>query len=339
MTPRVVAILRKILRQRQKFHAYAICPMPNRLGMNRNRMLGVYFSAVRLLQPHHQHCAQIPSLFCQQIHSRQADFADAVRRRWPAVPIIGNQTRKNVALGPSALLAQQSPQKSLYWPPMRHIRSFPLPNETFRNSLHQSLFYLVSRADDQLISWLRLRRINRMGGQFQHARSMDFERPNAKSREVLGHTNDAIILIQINQIQRKQHAPGMNSARRDHPESFVGPHVEPSNQPFQALENSIRRGDAQTEEAFSCLVVYAVGRCFHVIPRALAVPAIGRSIHARSLTRIRASMRFLASTSFKQQSMLLTSGTAIPPLPCKVRRASRSIFRWSVACRVAPARQ
>jgi hypothetical protein len=127
-----------------------------------------------------------------------------------------------------------------------------------------SILHLLRRADHQLISRLSLRRINRVGRQFQHTGSLRLYRRNAKSREMFDDVNYLMILIHINQIKRKQHAHRMDAAGRYDPETFVDLQPEPPNQTLQTRKSRVSRGNTQAEETFACLVIYAVRPFIHV---------------------------------------------------------------------------
>ena len=129
--------------------------------------------------------------------------------------------------------------------------------------LAESTLHLLSRADQQLVSWLSLRCIDGVRRQFQHTCGLRLQGRNTESREMLDDVDYLLVIIHIDQIQREQHAHGMNSAGRHDPESLINPQLEFSNQPFQARERRIGRGDTQTEETFAGLVVYAVCPSIH----------------------------------------------------------------------------
>jgi hypothetical protein len=80
---------------------------------------------------------------------------------------------------------------------------------------------------------------------------------------MLDQMNDAMVPVQVDQIQRKQYTQGMNSARRHHPDSFIGFEAQLPNQPSQARKRGIRGGDAEAEEGFPGLVIYAILPSFH----------------------------------------------------------------------------
>src|ERR1017187_4958973 len=80
---------------------------------------------------------------------------------------------------------------------------------------------------------------------------------------MLDQMNDAMVPVQVDQIQREQYTQRMNSARRHHPDSFIGFEAQLPNQPSQARKRSIRGGDAEAEEGFPGLVVHAVLPSFH----------------------------------------------------------------------------
>jgi hypothetical protein len=80
---------------------------------------------------------------------------------------------------------------------------------------------------------------------------------------MLDQMNDAMVPVQVDQIQREQYTQSMNSARRHHPDSFIGFEAQLPNQPSQARKRGIRGGDAKAEEGFPGLVIYAILPSFH----------------------------------------------------------------------------
>jgi hypothetical protein len=124
-------------------------------------------------------------------------------------------------------------------------------------------FDLFDRADDQLITWLGLRRIDRMGRQLKYACCLNPQRRNPESGEMLDNVDDAMVLVQVDQIKGKENAQCMNSLRRYYPQSFVKFELQSSDQPLESRKDSVCRGDPQAKEAFASLVIYAVRSSIH----------------------------------------------------------------------------
>src|ERR1035438_367869 len=80
---------------------------------------------------------------------------------------------------------------------------------------------------------------------------------------MLDQMNDAMVPVQLGPLPSNQHTQGMNSARRHPPDSFIGFEAQLPNQPSQARKRGIRGGDAEAEEGFPGLVIYAVLASFH----------------------------------------------------------------------------
>src|SRR6185312_3226774 len=98
---------------------------------------------------------------------------------------------------------------------------------------------------------------------FQNTCGLDPQGRNTESGEVLYKMDDAIVLVEVNQIEGEQDTQGMNSTRRYDPHPFIEPQPELSNQPSQTREGSIRQSDAQAKKAFASLVVHAIRLSFH----------------------------------------------------------------------------
>ncbi len=127
----------------------------------------------------------------------------------------------------------------------------------------QPAFDLFGRADDQLIAGLGLRSVYGMGWQFQHTCCLNAKGCDAEPRKVFDNMNHFVVFIEIDEIQRKQHAQGMNSLRRHYPEPFIELEPQFSNQASEPCEGVVRRNNTQTEKALASLVVYAVCMSLH----------------------------------------------------------------------------
>src|ERR1019366_2060394 len=109
-----------------------------------------------------------------------------------------------------------------------------------------------------------------------------------KRGKMLNQVNDPMMLVKIDQIERNEHPQRMNSAGRHDPDALVGLEVDLADQSSQASEGRIRRSDPQAEEAFACLVVYAVLPSFHISPpktSARGPQSSGRPINNESRRR------------------------------------------------------
>src|SRR6266496_6716340 len=89
--------------------------------------------------------------------------------------------------------------------------------------------------------------------------------------------NDSIVLVEIDQIERKKQSQCMDPPGRHDPYALIGPELQPSNQPSEARKDRIRSRDIQAEEAFARLVVYAVRPSFHSSPDLGDCSTAGRS--------------------------------------------------------------
>jgi hypothetical protein len=105
-----------------------------------------------------------------------------------------------------------------------------------------------------------------MGCKLQHARRLTPEGSDAKGWEVLLEMNDAVMLIQIDEIERNHNSHGMNSAGGHDPDAFIGLEAAPADQPTETREGGISSGDAQAEEALTGLVVDAQLLFLHELP-------------------------------------------------------------------------
>src|ERR1700733_16015048 len=87
---------------------------------------------------------------------------------------------------------------------------------------------------------------------------------------------DAMILIQVNQVQGHQYPKRMHAPRRHQPYAFVVPKLQPPNKSPQARKNSICSRDRKAQEGFSGLVVHAIFLSLHSsrLWRVLTGPAL-----------------------------------------------------------------
>jgi hypothetical protein len=100
---------------------------------------------------------------------------------------------------------------------------------------------------------------------------MRSQRGDTKTGKMFDDVNNLMVLIQVNQVERKQYAHGVDSTRRDDPESFIDSQLKSSNQPSQARKGRIRRSNTEAEEAFARLVVDAVCTNIHFFTLGRAV--------------------------------------------------------------------
>ncbi len=220
---RMGGTLRPLRKARQKSKSDPIAARPDDLRIHRNRSLGIGSRSTRSLQRHRDHGAWVPALFCQQVQSTQTCIEYAVRHRLCAIPVVGHQRERRVPLCLSAILAKKaiSNHRSLASRHSSAVQINPFP--FFVRCRPQPLLHLLGNADQKLVPYLGLRRINSVGGQFQHTFRVRSQRRNAKGRKMLHQMNHSMLLIQINQVERNQHSQRVNPARRDNPYSLVGP--------------------------------------------------------------------------------------------------------------------
>jgi hypothetical protein len=84
--------------------------------------------------------------------------------------------------------------------------------------------------DQQAIAHLRLRTVNRVRRELQHARGLSPDRGNPESAEMLDEMNDTRFLVEVYEIDRKEHADRVNAARWNHPDPIVGSQLQLSYQ-------------------------------------------------------------------------------------------------------------
>jgi hypothetical protein len=96
----------------------------------------------------------------------------------------------------------------------------------------EATFDFFNRADDQLIAWLGLGRIDRVGRQLKHAGCLDPQWRDAEPGKMLDDMYDPVVLIQVDQVEREEHTQCMNSLRGHYPESLVELELQPSDEPF-----------------------------------------------------------------------------------------------------------
>src|ERR1700677_576270 len=154
------------------------------------------------------------------------------------------------------------------------------------------MLHLFRNADHQLISRLRLRKIDGVGRQLQPAFCLCFQGPDTKRRKIFDEVNDPVVLVKVNQVERKKQSQCMNPPRRNDPYALIGPELQPSNQSPQAREDRVRSPDIQAEETFPRLVVHAIRPSFHSDPLALtSVRLTGHYLHCRLLLKLDAAAR------------------------------------------------
>jgi hypothetical protein len=120
-------------------------------------------------------------------------------------------------------------------------------------------------------------------GQLQYTCSLRLQWRDSKCGKVFDEVNDAKVIIEINQVDRKQHAQRMNTAGRDHPDAFIKSEPESSDQSFESSEGRIGRRDTQAQKALAGVVVCAICPSFQVVSlpseskrRTSKSPCIGR---------------------------------------------------------------
>ena len=74
--------------------------------------------------------------------------------------------------------------------------------------------------------------------------------------------NHPVVRIQVDQIDRKQHADRMNPVRRREPDAIVGFQADSSQCSAQAHQQSVRGNHAKSEERLAGSIEYAISS-FH----------------------------------------------------------------------------
>lgn len=92
---------------------------------------------------------------------------------------------------------------------------------------------------------------------------MNFKGGDAEPGEVFDGMDDLLAFIQIDEVEREEHAESVNALRGNDPEAFIELESEFPDQALEAREHGVRRSDAQTEEALAGLIVDAVGLFLH----------------------------------------------------------------------------
>src|ERR1700749_2624749 len=80
-----------------------------------------------------------------------------------------------------------------------------------------------------------------------------------------------VSFVEVNQIQRKEYAKRMNSARGKYPEAFVYPQSDLSDQAFQTRNCRVCRQNAKAKETLARLVVYAISSFLHLSVGSMAI--------------------------------------------------------------------
>jgi hypothetical protein len=93
--------------------------------------------------------------------------------------------------------------------------------------------HLGLRANHQPIAHLRLRSVNGVRRQFQHAGRLSSNRGNPKSAEMLDEMYDPQLFVEVYEVDRKEHADRVDAARWNHPDPIVGSQPQLS---YQTLE-------------------------------------------------------------------------------------------------------
>lgn len=102
-----------------------------------------------------------------------------------------------------------------------------------------------------------------MSRQLEHACGLNSKWRNTESGEMLDDMNDLVVLIEVDEIEGKEHTQGVNSLRRHYPEPLIELELQLSDESFEACEDGIGRSHPQAEKAFASLVIYAVGSSIH----------------------------------------------------------------------------
>ena len=130
--------------------------------------------------------------------------------------------------------------------------------ESFQAALH-----LFGGADDQLVSGLRLRRIDGVGGQREHAGGLNGLSAGAEGRKRFDGVEDPAVRIQVKEVEREEHTGLGDSAEWRQPESLTGLQFERFDPGFELVHRRVGDGDFKAKEALAGLVVGTVIPRFH----------------------------------------------------------------------------
>src|ERR1035437_1576524 len=263
------------LRQ-DKRQANAIRTPANHLQLHGNGEFGVFISAVRPLQGHGDQGAQGPALLSEQVQPGRTGVPDAVHHQVGAVPAIGDWAGPHWPAHLAAIVRDPTFPRNRAPHFRLETAHFNCPVEA--GSAAQPELHLIGHADHELVAGFGLGRIDGVRRQRQQTGSIGFQRGHAKSWERLDDMNDAIVFVQIDQIDGGGQArgEGMKPRRRHHPEALIVPECAPSDQHLEARRQSIGRGNPQAEKTFAGLVVNAEPLSFHFFSQSGKYPATRR---------------------------------------------------------------
>ena len=129
----------------------------------------------------------------------------------------------------------------------------------------EAAHHVLGSADEELVAGQGLRGIDGVDGKFEHAGGVRIDGRDAETREVFDDLEDAVVVVKIEEVEREQDPDGVDAAGGHNPETFVETEAQPADEAAKACEGGVGRGDAQAEEAFARLVIYAVGLSAHCI--------------------------------------------------------------------------
>jgi hypothetical protein len=90
--------------------------------------------------------------------------------------------------------------------------------------------------------------------QLQNAVTVTPDRRDPKCAQAFNEVHNAVICVEIKNIDRKQHEDGVDTLRWNGPHSFIRLQSQFAQQSFQTREVSIRPSYAQTQERFAGLI-------------------------------------------------------------------------------------
>lgn len=83
-----------------------------------------------------------------------------------------------------------------------------------------------------------------MRWQLENAGCLSSERCNTEPGEVLDDVDYFVVIVQIDQVERKEHSKGMHALGGNDPESFIKLELEFADEALQTQKSRIRRGNS-----------------------------------------------------------------------------------------------
>lgn len=84
-----------------------------------------------------------------------------------------------------------------------------------------------------------------MSGKFENAGRLDTKGSDSEPGEMFDGMDHLMVLVQINEIERKENAESVHALGGNHPKPFVELEFEFADEAFEAREGGVRRGDAE----------------------------------------------------------------------------------------------